>query len=43
MIPSPSMAFIALFGRAANGCKEWKNAAGKSLHDVKRSGSQALA
>ena len=34
---SPSMALIALIGRTANGWREWKNAEGRSLHDVKRS------
>lgn len=38
---SPSMALIALIGRTANGWREWKNAEGRSLHDVKRSGPDA--
>ena len=33
---SPSMACIALVGRAANGWKEWKNAQGLTLSQVKR-------
>lgn len=33
---SPSMAALALTGRTANGWNEWKNAAGKSLHQLKR-------
>ena len=35
---SPSMAAVALLGRTANGWLEWKNAAGKTLHEVKRVG-----
>lgn len=33
---SPSMAAIALTGRTANGWREWKNKAGKSLDALKR-------
>ncbi len=33
---SPSMAAVALLGRTANGWKEWKNKAGKTLHELKR-------
>lgn len=33
---SPSMAALALTGRTANGWNEWKDAAGKTLHDLKR-------
>jgi len=33
---SPSMAAVALTGRSANGWVEWKNAQGKTLHDLKR-------
>ncbi|MEP6667984.1 MAG: GIY-YIG nuclease family protein [Chthoniobacter sp.] len=33
---SPSMAAVALLGRNANGWLEWKSAAGKTLHAVKR-------
>lgn len=33
---SPSMAALALTGRTANGWQEWKNAAGKTLHELKR-------
>jgi hypothetical protein len=33
---SPSMAALALMGRTANGWHEWKNAEGKSLHQLKR-------
>ena len=35
---SPSGAAGALLGRTANGWIEWKNAAGKTLHEVKRMG-----
>ena len=35
---SPSGAATALLGRSANGWKEWKNAAGKTLHDMIRVG-----
>ena len=35
---SPSGAAGALLGRTANGWVEWKNAAGQTLHDVKRVG-----
>ena len=35
---SPSMALVALAGRTANGWREWKNASGRSLDEVKRSG-----
>jgi hypothetical protein len=38
---SPSMALIALLGRTANGWKEWKDAAGQTLDEVKRSGPEA--
>lgn len=34
---SPSMALIALLGRTANGWKEWKDAAGRTLDEAKRS------
>lgn len=34
---SPSMALIALLGRTANGWKEWKDASGRTLDEVKRS------
>jgi len=33
---SPSMAAVALLGRTANGWNEWKNGAGKTLHQLKR-------
>jgi len=33
---SPSMAALALTGRTANGWNEWKNAAGKTLNELKR-------
>ena len=33
---SPSRAALALLGRTANGWLEWKNAAGQTLHHVKR-------
>ncbi|MDC8771759.1 GIY-YIG nuclease family protein [Roseateles albus] len=33
---SPSRAAVALLGRTANGWNEWKNAAGKTLHELKR-------
>ena len=33
---SPSRAALVLLGRSANGWREWKNAAGQTLHDVKR-------
>ena len=35
---SPSRAALVLLGRSANGWQEWKNAAGQTLHDVKRVG-----
>lgn len=35
---SPSMALVALAGRTANGWREWKDASGRSLDEVKRSG-----
>ena len=35
---SPSGAAGALLGRTANGWVEWKNAAGQTLHEVKRVG-----
>ena len=35
---SPSGAAAALLGRSANGWVEWKNAAGRTLHEVKRVG-----
>lgn len=38
---SPSMAAVALTGRSANGWVEWKNAQGKTLHDLKRAGPPA--
>ncbi len=34
---SPSMAAVALVGRTANGWREWKNAAGMTLHALRRS------
>lgn len=34
---SPSMAALALLGRSTNGWKEWKDASGATLHDLKRS------
>ncbi len=40
---SPSMALIALLGRTANGWKEWKDTAGKSLDEVKRSGPEGTS
>lgn len=40
---SPSMALIALLGRNGNGWKEWKDAEGRSLHDVKRSDPEAAS
>lgn len=33
---SPSMAALALTGRTANGWQEWKDAAGRTLHELKR-------
>ena len=33
---SPSLAALSLLGRTANGWHEWKNADGKTLHDLKR-------
>lgn len=33
---SPSMAAVSLLGRTANGWNEWKNAAGKTLNQLKR-------
>ena len=33
---SPSLAALSLLGRTANGWHEWKNAAGKTLHELKR-------
>ena len=33
---SPSMAAMSLTGRSANGWVEWKNAQGKTLHELKR-------
>jgi len=38
---SPSMAAVALTGRSANGWVEWKNAQGKTLHDLKRAVPQS--
>ena len=38
---SPSMAAIALVGRTENGWKTWKTKDGRTLHDVKRGGSDA--
>ena len=35
---SPSRAAVVLLGRSANGWREWKNAAGKTLNKVKRVG-----
>ena len=40
---SPSMAALALLGRTSNGWKEWKDAAGHSLDEVKRSSPEHLA
>ncbi len=36
LFPTPSRAAVALLGSNANGWVEWKDAAGKTLHDVKR-------
>lgn len=36
---SPSRAALALLGRTANGWLEWKNAEGRTLHEVKRAGT----
>ena len=36
LFSSPSMAAVALVGRTANGWREWKNAEGKTLHELKR-------
>lgn len=36
LFASPSMAAVALMGRTANGWVDWKNADGKTLHDLKR-------
>jgi hypothetical protein len=33
---SPSMAAVAMLGRTANGWNEWKDASGKTLHELKR-------
>ena len=33
---SPSMAGVALVARTTNGWQEWKNASGKTLHELKR-------
>lgn len=33
---SPSLAGLALMGRTCNGWREWKNAEGKTLHELKR-------
>jgi len=33
---SPSMAGVAIVGRTTNGWQEWKNAAGRTLHQLKR-------
>jgi hypothetical protein len=33
---SPSMAAVALLGRTANGWREWKDEAGRTLHDLVR-------
>lgn len=38
---SPSMAAVALVGRTANGWREWKNAEGKTLHELRRSDESA--
>ena len=35
---SPSRAALAILGRSTNGWVEWKNAAGQTLHEVKRAG-----
>ena len=40
---SPSMALIALLGRTANGWKEWKDANGLTLDEVKRSSPEGGA
>ena len=40
---SPSMAAVALTGRSANGWVEWKNAQGKTLHDLKRAEPSAAS
>ena len=40
---SPSYAALALFGRASNGWKEWKNAAGVTLDKLKRTDVEAPA
>jgi len=40
---SPSMAAVALVGRTANGWNEWKNAAGKTLHELKRASVEGSA
>lgn len=39
---SPSMAALALLGRTSNGWKEWKDANGRTLDEVKRSNLQEL-
>ncbi len=36
LFASPSMAAVALMGRTANGWVDWKNAAGKTLNELKR-------
>jgi hypothetical protein len=36
LFASPSMAAVALMGRTANGWLDWKNAAGKTLNELKR-------
>jgi len=37
MLESKQVAALAITGRTANGWHEWKNAAGKTLHELKRS------
>jgi len=41
LFDTPSGAASAVLSRKANGWTEWKNAAGLSLHDVKRAGDDA--
>lgn len=36
LFASPSMAAVALMGRTANGWLDWKNAAGRTLNELKR-------
>ncbi len=40
---SPSLAALSLLGRTANGWNEWKNADGKTLHELKRAPPTAEA